>query len=96
MWLLPADAPRPKAVGDNFFRRCSQAACGLGRLRGGKQGDEAYLPRLLDQQFATGRAFGASGTPSAVLVDAEGKVASEVAVGAPGVLELTRADQTKT
>jgi peroxiredoxin len=28
---------------------------------------------LLDQQFAVGRAFGASGTPSAVLVDAEGK-----------------------
>jgi thiol-disulfide isomerase/thioredoxin len=29
---------------------------------------------VLDQNFATGRAFGASGTPSAVLVDAEGKV----------------------
>jgi peroxiredoxin len=53
-------------------------------------------PVLLDQQFTTGRAFGASGTPSAVLVDAEGKVASEVAVGAPGVLELAGADQTKT
>jgi peroxiredoxin len=53
-------------------------------------------PVLLDQQFATGQAFGASGTPSAVLVDAEGKVASEVAVGAPGVLELAGADQTKT
>jgi peroxiredoxin len=53
-------------------------------------------PVLLDQNFAVGRAFGASGTPSAVLVDAQGKVASEVAVGAPGVLELTGADQTKT
>jgi peroxiredoxin/uncharacterized membrane protein YphA (DoxX/SURF4 family) len=53
-------------------------------------------PVLLDQQFATGRAFGASGTPSAVLVDAEGKVASEVAVGAPAVFELAGADQTKT
>jgi peroxiredoxin len=53
-------------------------------------------PVLLDEQFAVGRAFGASGTPSAVLVDAEGKVASEVAVGAPGVLELAGADQTKT
>jgi peroxiredoxin/uncharacterized membrane protein YphA (DoxX/SURF4 family) len=51
-------------------------------------------PVLLDQQFAVGRAFGASGTPSAVLVDAEGKVASEVAVGAPAVLELAGADQT--
>jgi peroxiredoxin len=52
-------------------------------------------PVLLDQQFAVGRAFGASGTPSAMLVDAEGKVASEVAVGAPGVLELAGAEQTK-
>jgi thiol-disulfide isomerase/thioredoxin len=51
---------------------------------------------LLDQTFATGQAFGASGTPSAVLVDAEGKVASEVAVGAPAVLELAEADQTTT
>jgi peroxiredoxin len=51
-------------------------------------------PVLLDQQFATGRAFGASGTPSAVLVDAEGNVASEVAVGAPAVLELAGADRT--
>jgi peroxiredoxin/uncharacterized membrane protein YphA (DoxX/SURF4 family) len=43
---------------------------------------------VLDQGFATGRAFGASGTPSAVLVDARGKIASEVGVGAPAVLAL--------
>jgi thiol-disulfide isomerase/thioredoxin len=53
-------------------------------------------PVLLDQQFAAGRAFGASGTPSAVLVDAEGKVASEVTVGAPAVMELAGADRTTT
>jgi len=53
-------------------------------------------PVLLDQNFATGRAFGASGTPSAVLVDAEGKVASEVAVGSPAVLELAGADKATT
>jgi peroxiredoxin len=53
-------------------------------------------PILLDQNFATGRAFGASGTPSAVLVDPEGKVASEVAVGAPAVMELAGADRTTT
>jgi thiol-disulfide isomerase/thioredoxin len=50
---------------------------------------------VLDQQFAVGRSFGASGTPSAVLVDAHGRVASEVAVGAPGVLELAGADRTE-
>ena len=32
-------------------------------------------PVLLDQDFAVGRLFGAAGTPSAVLVDEEGKVA---------------------
>jgi thiol-disulfide isomerase/thioredoxin len=52
-------------------------------------------PVVLDQQFAVGRSFGASGTPSAVLVDAEGKVATDVAVGAPAVMELAGADQTK-
>jgi peroxiredoxin len=52
-------------------------------------------PVLLDQSFATGRAFGATGTPSAVLVDAERKVASEVAVGAPAVLELAGAEWTQ-
>jgi peroxiredoxin len=52
-------------------------------------------PVLLDQQFAVGRAFGASGTPSAVLVDAEGKIASEVGVGAPGVLELAGTRQAE-
>jgi thiol-disulfide isomerase/thioredoxin len=51
-------------------------------------------PVVLDQQFSIGRAFGASGTPSAVLVDAEGKVASEVAVGAPAVMELAGAGRT--
>ena len=53
-------------------------------------------PVILDQQFAVGRAFGASGTPSAVLVDAEGKIASQVAVGAPAVMELASADKMKT
>jgi methylamine dehydrogenase accessory protein MauD len=52
-------------------------------------------PMVLDQQFAVGRAFGASGTPSAVLVDAEGRIASEVAVGAQGVWELVRTTQTR-
>jgi thiol-disulfide isomerase/thioredoxin len=57
---------------------------------------ELTSPVLLDQNFATGRAFGASGTPSAVLMDAEGNVASEVAVGAPAVMELAGADRTTT
>ena len=51
---------------------------------------------VLDQQFAAGRVFGASGTPSAVLVDAEGRIASEVAVGAPAVLDLAGASRAES
>ena len=40
---------------------------------------------VLDQGFSTGRSFGASGTPSAVLVDAAGKIASQVVSGAEAV-----------
>jgi peroxiredoxin len=50
-------------------------------------------PIVLDPDFSTGRAFGATGTPSAVLVDAEGVVASAVAVGAPAVLALTNGQE---
>jgi peroxiredoxin len=45
---------------------------------------------VLDQNFSAASAFGAHGTPSAVLVDEEGKIASKLAVGAPAVLALTR------
>jgi hypothetical protein len=50
---------------------------------------------VLDQQFSTGRAFEASGTPSAILVDAEGSIASEVAVEALAVMGLAGADQAE-
>jgi hypothetical protein len=43
---------------------------------------------LIDQGFKTGRSFGATGTPSGVLIDADGNVASRIVVGAPGVLDL--------
>jgi hypothetical protein len=46
---------------------------------------------VLDEGFAVGTAFGASGTPSAVLVDETGLLASEMAVGAPAVLGLANA-----
>jgi len=49
---------------------------------------ELRSPIVLDHGFSTGRAFGATGTPSAVLVDAQGHIASPVAVGAPAVLAL--------
>lgn len=45
---------------------------------------------LLDQGFSTGEKFGASGTPSAIVIDAEGKIASGLAVGGPDVMNLLR------
>ena len=47
---------------------------------------------LLDQNFGAGSAFGANGTPMAVLLDAEGKIASNLAAGAPAVMALARGD----
>jgi thiol-disulfide isomerase/thioredoxin len=45
-------------------------------------------PIALDQAFAAGSAFGTTGTPSGILVDRAGKIASGLAVGAPGVMAL--------
>jgi peroxiredoxin/uncharacterized membrane protein YphA (DoxX/SURF4 family) len=50
-------------------------------------------PVLLDEQLVVGRAFGAPGTPSAVLIDEQGQIASELAVGVPAVLALAQAPQ---
>ena len=43
---------------------------------------------LLDPNFGAGEVFGAGGTPSAVLLDEDGRVASEVSVGAQEVFVL--------
>jgi thiol-disulfide isomerase/thioredoxin len=45
-------------------------------------------PVVLDQDFSTGRAFGVSGTPTAVMIDAEGRRASGEVMGASAVLDL--------
>jgi hypothetical protein len=51
-------------------------------------------PVLLDPDgMRVGGLFGAAGTPMAVLVDAEGNIASEVAAGAPAVLALAGQEQ---
>ena len=47
-------------------------------------------PMLLDEGFTVGPRFGIHGTPMAMLVDANGKIASEVAAGAPAVFTLAR------
>lgn len=71
---LPQDAPQLLVISTGSVE--SNQAMGL------------HSSVLLDPSFTVGRAFGAAGTPAAVLVDANGKVASEIAVGAPAVLAL--------
>jgi peroxiredoxin len=50
-------------------------------------------PVVLDEGFSVGRLFGASGTPSAILIDEKGDFASAIAVGAPAVLALAFATE---
>lgn len=45
-------------------------------------------PVVLDDEFVVGKQFGANGTPSAVLIDERGNIASEIVGGAPRVLAL--------
>lgn len=47
-----------------------------------------HAPVLLDSGAGVSQKFGAAGTPTAVLVDAEGRIASSVAVGAEAVMAL--------
>jgi len=46
---------------------------------------------LLDESFAAGAAFSANGTPMAVLIDADGRVASGLTVGGDAILALAGA-----
>ena len=46
---------------------------------------------LLDSVWGAGNVLGANGTPSAVMIDEHGTIASEVGVGKPAVLALAGA-----
>jgi thiol-disulfide isomerase/thioredoxin len=50
-------------------------------------------PIVEDPQSQIGATFGARGTPMAVLLDAEGRVASSVAAGADAVMALANGTQ---
>ena len=52
-------------------------------------------PVVLDERLVVGPAFGAPGAPSAVIIDENGKIASEVAAGAPAVLSVLAQAQSK-
>ena len=51
-------------------------------------------PVVLDDTYAVWDAFDVGGTPSAVLVDAEGRIASEMVIGSGAVIELFRSGRT--
>lgn len=54
------------------------------------EGQGFLSPVLLDDGGLVARAYGSTGTPGAILVDAEGAIASQLAVGGEGVMELAR------
>ena len=54
------------------------------------EGQGFRSPVLLDEGGLVARAYGSTGTPGAILVDAEGAIASQLAVGGEGVMELAR------
>jgi protein-disulfide isomerase len=53
-------------------------------------------PVVFDHDLQAGTAFGANGTPMAVLIDATGKIASELAAGSQAVMALTSAQSQHT
>lgn len=83
-WLLPAlkawEADRPAGAPDLIVVASGppEASRAMGLIS----------PVLLDPSSATSVSFGAGGTPMAVRVDADGRVASGLAAGAQAVLRL--------
>ncbi len=73
---------RPKGVGGEPAEEWPKAPLVSAGAEEASSHMRTSSPAALNQNFATGRAFGAIGTPSAMLVDSEGTVASELAVGA--------------
>ena len=51
-------------------------------------------PVVLDDTYEVWDAFGVTGTPTVVLVDAEGRIASRMVMGSDAVLDLIRSGRT--
>src|ERR1700686_3813868 len=88
MRLLPANACRPESMGGSPAAGSTETAGSLDRQRGDEPVTRIAFVSLARRRFTIGPKFGIHGTPMAVLVDADGKIASEVAAGAPNVLAL--------
>ena len=93
MRVLPRDAPRPKGLGKQSPRETPKVLIVSSGTEEANREMGLSSPVLLDEQLVVGSAFDAPGTPSAVLIDEQGQIASELAVGAPAVLALAQAPQ---
>jgi peroxiredoxin len=49
-------------------------------------------PIVLDQDFKVARDFGVNATPCAILIDADGRIASGIVAGATAILNLVRSN----
>lgn len=82
-WMLPAlqswELERPQETGMVLV---SSGTTEMNRQLGLRS------PVLRDESFTTGRSYGASGTPSGVLVDSEGRIGSALGVGAAALMSL--------
>lgn len=59
-----------------------------------KEGQGFLSPILLYEDGLVARAYGSTGTPGAILVDADGAIASQLAVGGEGAMELARTGES--
>ena len=75
-WMEARPEGLPRLLVISAGSAAANAAMGLGASIG------------LDEQFAIGTSLGVPGTPSAVLVESDGRIASEVAVGEPAIWQL--------
>ena len=82
-WAAQTDGARPQLIA---VKSGSPAA----------EGDLQFASKVLvEPSFGTGRLFGASGTPSAVMIDADGNVSSDLVVGGPAIMELLAKSQAR-
>ena len=85
--LLPADVPSLTEIEAEAGQISQILIVRAGDVEANRaQGLKSRM--VLDDGFTMGRAFGADGTPSAIVLDEDGKVASPLAVGADAVLTL--------
>src|SRR5947199_286760 len=73
---------------DALEGRLEQVSAGAEAIRKLVEEHGIRCPLLLQQQFEVLSAYQATGTPSGYLIDAAGKIASELAVGSPPLLAL--------